>query len=150
MCKIQSVLKELNSLQMESKQLHGHRCRAKTWKKHSGCTVMAERGQCSSGVRAARVSKELSGRRWEEGVQRAHLPRLPLFPAGPSAAQGTCARGAGLLIRKASSTLLPTLQTPGLLTPLPTAQPPPGLVSNQVIPWRSFTLFSVSERMRSC
>lgn len=150
MCKIQSVLKELNSLEMESKQLYGHRCRPQTCKKHSGCTVMAERGQCSSGVRAARVSKELSRRRWEEGVQRPHLPHLPLFPTGSPAAQGTCAGGAGLLLRKASSILFPTLQTPGLMMPVPTAQPPPGLMSNQVIPWRSFTLFSVSERMRSC
>ena len=93
-----------------------------------------------------RVKRKTLGR----GSAKGTSPSPPPFPAGPSAAQGTCARGAGLLIRKASSTLLPTLQTPGLLTPLPTAQPPPGLVSNQVIPWRSFTLFSVSERMRSC
>lgn len=139
MCKIQPVLKEPNSLEMERRQLYGHRCGVQTYEKHSGCSDGRE-------DRAARgwerpESPRVSGRPWEEGVQRARLPCLPLFQASPPSAQGTCAGGAGRL---------PTLQTPGLLTPLPTAQPPPGLVSNQVIPRRSFTLFSVSERMRSC
>lgn len=139
MCKIQPVLKEPNSLETERRQVYGHRCGVQTFE----TLRMPSDGREDSAARGwgQPESPRVSGRPWEEGVQWARLPCPPLFQAGPPAAQGTCAGGAGRL---------PTLQTPGFLTPLPTAQPPPGLVSNRVIPRRSFTLFSVSERMRSC
>lgn len=89
-----------------------------TRKKHSGCTLTAERGRCSSGVRAARVSKELSGRLWEEGVQKACLPHLPLFLAGPPAAQGVTE-----VLGYSSGKLLPPYSPPcrprGYWCPLP-------------------------------